>query len=211
MNLLAFSCFRGEKRETACYGVIVPQHFSLCLSAFLSHKSFFCYLVSSCCPSLCCSSSKNTHHIFTSLRHTVNPHGERPDSPITTPPLAKSKQTLTLSKCGLIVFNINRPCKTLGRRTSREGLPLKSPPPFSSLQMFSCQCWLRFEESRHWCVYVCNVIFLKWCLSHLDFFFWQSQLLLSKQPERQHLALTLGFYKGNWKSHLCPLKLPFVC
>ena len=58
-------------------------------------------------------------HITSSHHHdkTINPHRERPDSPITTPPLAKSKQTLTLSKCGLIAFNINGPCKTLGRRT----------------------------------------------------------------------------------------------
>lgn len=111
-------------------------------STFLTislHKAFSLYLIFSCCPSLCCSSSKNTHHIFTSVRHAVSPHRERPDSPITTPPLAKSKQTLTLSKCGLIAFNINRPCKNSEREngglSSWEGLPLTPPTPTPTPQL----------------------------------------------------------------------------
>ena len=86
------------------------------MSLFCLHKTFFDYLIFSCCFPLCCHLLlKHTSHHHDK---TINPHRERPDSPITTPPLAKSKQTLTLSKCGLIAFNINRPCKTLGRRTA---------------------------------------------------------------------------------------------
>lgn len=90
--------------------------------------------------------------------HTINPHGECQDSPITTPPLAKPKQTLSLSKCGLIAFNIHRPCKTLGRRTvvpkvGGEWLPLTvhHSVPYKRVQVsvVCMKCCVKKIPQRH--------------------------------------------------------------
>lgn len=82
---------------------------------------------------------------------TVIPHGEGPDSSITTPPLAKSKQTLALSKCGLIAFNINRPCKSPSwKPVQKSGTPL-GPPLASSVKEINITPGAFCHTTEQWC------------------------------------------------------------
>lgn len=174
---------------------------------------------------LTCCIHTHTHertHNSTSLWHVDNPHRERQDSPITAPPLGEPKQTLSLSARGLITFSISRLCKTLGARQGaiRERLTLTARHSRGYIwkPRSQTQGWRTSEKFFFFFLFsvintgrrhnsIATLLIFLLSIKHLS----NKVHFFPRHLTRQHLALTLGFNKRNSKSHMCPLKRPFVC